>query len=386
MIEDVWKHLPYAIYLDTNVLREAGSRLERAWINELLSITTKYGINLCISELVLAEWCEYLGGVLKSNRDKLLTSLDLLKHYGISIPTIQTHEIKLPEKEKLAAMVKEKLTAIGITVIPNWTAPLEQLLDEAVTKRAPFEAGGKGLCDAVILESYVQHAKDNFKEPRVLMVSRDAAVNRSSGRFEDHGVIVDFVNEENIVERLTSLLDDEVAALIEREKVQLREYVMTYEAEILEFVRTSPLELTDWMIDSPFNRVMRGEFSFGETVESVLAIRPTKITDIIGGAPTYGGETPKGRYPVRISVELELDVVVSTYGRSPLSDFGKPMAIVQPDTLDGSSPVPFKKAGFDWKRTESIRTIRRPLTVLATLDAEKERGGILDDFKIERMI
>jgi len=39
MAEYYWKHLPYAIYLDTNVLRSAGPHLDVPWINELLSIT-----------------------------------------------------------------------------------------------------------------------------------------------------------------------------------------------------------------------------------------------------------------------------------------------------------------------------------------------------------
>ncbi|MBW1796480.1 MAG: hypothetical protein JRJ38_19030 [Deltaproteobacteria bacterium] len=60
MTEYVWKHLPYAIYLDTNVLRSAGPNLDAQWINELLSITNKYGMSLCISDLVLAEWCEHI--------------------------------------------------------------------------------------------------------------------------------------------------------------------------------------------------------------------------------------------------------------------------------------------------------------------------------------
>ena len=383
MVEYVWRHLPYAIYLDTNVLRAAGPRLDAPWINELLSITNKYGISLCISELVLAEWCEYVAGVLENNRQKLLSSLTLLEHYGISVPTIQPHEIALPEKKQLAAMVCEKLTAAGISVIPTWTAPLAQLLDEAVTKKPPFEEGGKGLCDAVILESYVHHAKDSFAEPRVLVVSRDGAVKRSGDRFKDCGVVVDFMDEQNIVEKLKSLLKDEVAAFIEKEKIQLREYVMAYEAEILDFVRKTPLKLTDWMLNPPF--AAKEEDRIDGTIESILSIKPTKITDVIGGAPTYGEEPPQGRYPLRISVELELDVVVNEYGLG-LGVFGKTRAVVQPDTLDSSSPVPLERTGFDWKSKESTRTIRRDLTVLATLDEEKEKKGILDDFKIERII
>jgi len=48
MTDYVWKHLPFAIYLDTNALRSAGLNLDAQWINELLSITNKYGICGCV--------------------------------------------------------------------------------------------------------------------------------------------------------------------------------------------------------------------------------------------------------------------------------------------------------------------------------------------------
>jgi len=385
MTEYVWRHLPYAIYLDTNVLRAAGPRLDAPWINELLSITTTYGLNLCISELVLAEWCEHITGVLENNRQKLLSSITLLEHYGISVPGIKPDEIALPEKKGLTAMVSDKLRAAGFNVIPTWEAPLSQLLADAVAKKPPFDAGGKGLCDAVILESYVQHARDSLAEPRVLVVSRDAAVKRSGDRFKDRGIVVDFMDEQNIVEKLKSLLNDEVAAFIEKKKTRLREYILTYEAAILDFVRKTPLKVTDWMLNPLF---AKEEDRIYGTIESILSVKPTKITDVIGGAPTYGEETAQDRYPVRISVELELDIVVSEYGLG-LNTFGlsgQTRAIVQPDMLDSSSPVPLERAGLDLRPREITKTIKRDVTVLATLDAEKEKMGILDDFRIEKTV
>ena len=121
--------------------------IDAQWINELLSITNEYGISVCISELVLAEWCEHIIGVLEINRQKLLTSIALLSHYGISVPDIKPSEVSLPEKAELVGMVTEMMKAAGFTVIPNWDAPLSRLLNEAVSKRPPFEQGGKGLGD-----------------------------------------------------------------------------------------------------------------------------------------------------------------------------------------------------------------------------------------------
>ena len=378
----VWKHLPYAIYLDTNALRSAGPNLEAQWINELLSITNEYGMSLCISELVLAEWCEHIIRVLEGNRQKLLLSITLLKNYGIPVPDIEPEKISLPEKTQLTEVVSSKLKTAGFDVIRNWDAPLSQLLSEAVAKKPPFDEGGKGLCDVVILESYIEHAKEKFTEPRVLVVSNDSAVRRSENRFKKHGITVEFVGESDIVGKLKSLLKDEVAAYIDSEKSRLREYVLTYEAMILDFVKKTPLKITEWMLN-PFYITKEEDRIYG-TIESIISVRPTKITHVTGGAPTYGEESAQDRYFVRIFIEIELDIVVSEYERG-FGLFGQTRAIVQPDMVDNSSPVILEKT-INLKPREITKTIRRSLTVLATLDAEKEKRGILEDFRIEKVI
>jgi len=382
MTDYVWKHLPYAIYLDTNALRTAGPNLDAPWINELLSITNKYGISVCISELVLSEWCEHIIGVLEGNRQKLLSSMALLRHYGISVPDIKPSEICLPGKFQLVGVVSGMMKAAGFSVIPNWDAPLSRLLNEAVAKRPPFGQGGKGLCDAVILESYAEHAKEKFTKARVLVISNDGAVKRSAERFRDREIAVDFVSESEILAKLKSLLSDELSAYIEAKKSKLTAYVQTHEPEILDFIRKTPVEITDWTINPPskelYDRIIG-------TVESILSVRPVRIIDVIGGAPTYGEETAKDRYPVRISVEIELEIVVTEPG-SLLGLLGpQARAIVQPDILDSSSPVTLEKKIFDWKPREIVKTIRRALTVFATIDAQKEKDDVFDDLRIEKV-
>ncbi len=380
----VWKHLPYAIYFDTNILRAAGLKLDAPWINELLSITNKYGLRVCISELVLAEWCGHIATVLENNRQKLLSSVTLLKDYDVPVPDMKLEEIILPEKNRLAEVVSNKLKGAGFDVIPNWDAPLSQLLTEAIARKPPFEEGGKGLSDAVILESYAEHAKRNCGEPRVLVVSHDSAVKRSSDRFSDRGIVVEFVDEQGIVEKLKSLLKDEVAAYIEQEKKRLREYVLKYETAVLEFVRKAPLEITDWMLNSPFAGILgKEEDRIDGTIESILSVRPTKITGVIGDAPKYGEELGQDRYAVLIFVALELDIVVSQYGFGPGS-WGQTRIIIQPDMVETSSPV--RLSAPDWRPQEITKTIQRSIRVLASLEAEKEKEGIFDDFRIEKIV
>jgi len=381
MTNYVWKHLPYAIYLDTNALRSAGPNLNALWINELLSITNEYGISIFISQLVLSEWCEHINGVLEGNRQKLLSSMALLKHFGVSLPDITEAKIKLPGKPELLGIVSAMMEAAGFSVIPNWDGPLLKLLDEAVTKRPPFEQGGKGMCDAVILESYADHAKENFTEARVLVISNDTAVKRSAERFQERGIGVDFVGEMEIVTKLKSLLSDELSAYLEHKKSRLRKYVQTREPEILDFIRKTQLEITDWTINPPWAELHDRVFG---TVESILSVTPVKITDVIGGAPTYGEQSPKDRYPVRISVEIEMKIVVQepSFGLGLIGSQAR--AVVQPDSL-GASPVTLEKRSYDWKSREVVKTIRRSLTVFATLDAQKEKGDVFDDLRIEKV-
>jgi hypothetical protein len=379
MTEYIWKHLPYAVYLDTNGLRSAGHSLKKPWVNELLSITNKYGISLCISELVLEEWCEHIIEILKGNRQKLLSSISLLKDYNIQVPTIEPQEINLPEKSELIELVTQKLINAGFKIIKNWDAPLSKLLNEAVEKRPPFEQGGKGLCDAIILESFVEHAKENFTEARVLVISNDAAVKRSEDRFKKHGITVDFLGESDIVIKLKSLLKNEVATYIEEKESRLKDYILAHGSMILDLVKKTPLKITDWMLDGHFTKE---EDRIYGSIERILSVRPTKIANVVGGAPTYGEETPQDRYPVQIFVEIELDIVVSQYN---FGLFMQTRAIVEPGMIDKNSPVTLEKK-TNLQPQEITKTIKRSIAVYATLDGEKEKQDIFDDLRIEKII
>ncbi len=351
-----WKHLPYAVYMDTNALRSAGLSLNNPWLMELLSITNKYGISLCISELVLQEWCEHIFEILKDNRQKLFSSISLLKDYKIQVPNIEPQEVSLPQKPELIETVKQKLKNTGFVITKNWDAPLSKLLNEAVEKRPPFGHKGKGLCDAVILESYIKHAKENFPEARVLVISKDKAVKSSEDRFKEHGISVEFVDESEIVEKLKTLLKNNVATLIEKRKSNLKKYILTHEPNILEYVvRQTPLNITDWMLDSS---LAKEEDRIYGTIERIFSVKPRKITKVIGGAPTYGEETPQDRYPVGIFVEIELDILVRQFG------FGLFLQYVP---------------------REITKTIKRSRMVHGTIDAEKEKRDVFDDFRIENI-
>ncbi len=386
MTKYVWKHLPFAVYIDTNVLRSAGPSLNKQWMSELLSLINEYGISLCISELVVQEWCEHISKTLESNRQKLFSSISLLKDYNIKIPNIEPHEANLPEKPDLVEIVTHKLKNSGFTIIKNWDGPLSQLLTEAVEKYPPFEQGGKGFCDAVILESYVKHAVEIYSEARVLVVSNDSAVKRSEKRFKKHGIAVEFVVESEIVEKLKSLLKDEVATYNEEKDRLLEEYILSHAVHIREYINTTPIEITKLMLEG---HLTKDEDKIYGTIERILSVKPTQITKVVGGAPTYGEETPQDRYPIQIFVEIEIDIIVSQYGSGTLTEIvgllQQPLAVVQPDMIDRDSPVTLKR-GTRYQLQEITKTIKRSITVRATIDAGQKEKDVFDDFRIENII
>lgn len=381
MVDDYWKHLPFAIYLDTNAVREAGIALDAPWINALLSITNNYGISVCISDLVLAEWERFVICQLDATRRKVFSSLDTLAKYDIHAPNVQSGDLNLPERKRFKEMLVAKLGDIGIDVIPNCDIPLSTLLAEAVEKKPPFEEGGKGLCDAVILESFAKHASENYKpQSRVIVVSRDAAVRQSGERFSSREVAVDFVDAQHAVEKVKSLLDDEVRALIETEREKLFSYIKSRESEVLDFASKARLRITDSML----HFVYRVEDRIDGTVESIVSVKPLRVTDVIGGTRTYGEEPQSGRYPLRISVELEITVIARVYSCG-YEEFAATRAVVEPCTLNGDSPVSLPRTMPDVAGRQVKQTVRRTMTVLASVDATKQAEGILDDLALEEV-
>jgi hypothetical protein len=330
---------------------------------------------------VLNEWCEHIIDILKNNRRKLLSSISLLKEYDILVPDLDTTTVQLPEKTELFELVEQKLINSGFTIIKNWDGPLSILLDEAVKKQPPFENGDKGFRDAVILESYIKHTIENFKNTKILIVSNDNAIKRSQDRFLKHGIAVDFLGRKDIVEKLKSLLKDEEATYLQERDARLKKYVFQYENKILDYVKKTSFEITDWFFDNP---IMNEEDRLHGSVEKILSVRPTKISNVFGGAPIYSQKTlPETRYPVAIYVQIELDIVVKQFNVGLLTNI-ESKAMIQPNIVDKNTPAVMKRT-TNWQPQEIIKTIKRDIPVYATIDAEKEKNDIYDDFRIEKI-
>jgi len=165
----------------------------------------------------------------------------------------------------------------------------------------------------------------------------------------------------------------------------LEKYILNLESTILEYVNKTPIKITDWMLEGPFTKE---EDKIYGTIERILSVRSTKITKVVGGAPTYGEETPQERYPIQIFVEIEIDIIVRQYGfglLGYLERLNQARAVVQPDMIDRDSPVTLEK-GTNYLPQEITKTIKRSITVRATIDAGQKKKDVFDDFRIENII
>ena len=380
MIQYEPKHLPDAVYIDTNALRSVGHVLNKPWMTELRSLTTLCDISLCITNLVLMEWSEYIYEQLQKNYQKLLSALDFLEEYHVKVPDHGEPFLKLPDKNGLIKIVGERLNEAGFEIIRDWHGSLEQLIVEAVNKRPPFETGGKGFRDAIILESFASHASEKFEKPRVFVISNDDAVMRAEERFTQRDINVTFVRENEVVDKLKALLKDEAARFWKERQDSLDKLVRSHEKEIVDFVSKSRLKFSDWWLMSPLSEKEERLEGF---IHRILSAKPTGISRVVGGAPHFREELSPDRYPVDIWVEMELEIVFSPY-TAGWTQFLQPRAIAQPEMIDAESPLTLESR-ISAQPVEKHQTIKRAVTVQATVDAAGAKRGEYRELKLERV-
>lgn len=357
-------------------------------MSEVRSFAGEHGIHLCITKLVLAEWCEYILELLRKRRQQMLSASDFLKEYQIEVPYLNESFLTLPEGNTLIQIISERLGNAGFEIIDNWTESLEQLIDEAVHHCPPFEKGGKGFRDAVILESYVLHAFQQFENPRVMVISNDEAVGRSQKRFSRQGIDVTIVRDSESPDRLKALLDDETALFLKERENRLFEFVKRHEEEILAFVSKSPLEFTEWWLEPPsveedLIQVLR-KSSFEWSVKRVLSAKPIRVIEVVGGAPLPREKVPLDRYPLDIWVQTELEAMVDEALFEELSSFPRPRGIAKPKP----KKLEFEELIVTLARVmggDRKMVIKGNVCVEATVSSKGAEQGEYENLKLDRL-
>jgi hypothetical protein len=370
------QYLPNGIYFDTNILRKARFDLSESWMIELRAFANDFGIKLFLPELVLDEWTKYIFESLKSNYSKLSSVVKFFRDYNISIPDFDETGVELPEWKTLKDIIRDRLNNSGFIIIENWTGPLESLINEAVRKIPPFDEGGKGFCDVIILESIIKHASNKLKNARIMVISDDKAVKRSNDRFMKHDINVIFADQEDVLTILDSSLDKEAAALQQHREELLFIFVKRYEALIIDFIKKEPIKFTDSWLDGFGDNKVEG------SVTSVLSVIPLRIIKVVGGVSLSQEDVTPNRYPINIWVEAELDVLVDKLDF--FSNRNEPLAIEIPEKIDANAPLKInKRFNFD---THVVKDrIKRNIYVEATISKDKTESGDYKDFRLEKV-
>lgn len=370
-----YKHIPSAIYIDSNILRAASHDLNQPWFSELISFCNNYGISMYISKLVLDEWCEHIFEILQANISKIIASLKMLKEFHIM--DLDFNENVEINRKELYERQKERLENYGFNVIQNLYIPTELLVKEAILKKPPFETGGKGFRDTIIIETYADHANKNYSDKQVIIFSNDNAVQKSRERFSSKGIKALFYTQENIIKELNDKLSAEEKSNIKERKENLLKFIKSKEAKIIEYVRTTELKINDLFLDGI------GENKLNGTVRKILSVIPTKISDVLIVQRFFESETEEGRFPIMIFVNVYIELIIDEY--NILSSMVEPLAFVQPQSITENSPIQIEKK-YSLTPQERFVKVDRSVTIEATLDKDKADQGIFEDLQLLKLL
>jgi hypothetical protein len=166
------KKLLLKIVLDTNLLYTgSASDLLQMPLQKLIGESSKHTD-------IQIEW--HIPEVVRAEREYQMTNAasDLLPSIG-KLERLLGHNLGISVdilSSRVRDAIGKQLKALGLTILPldekeiNW----QQVIDDAVFRRPPFEKGKteKGFRDRLIAESFLQLAKKSSKTPSVCKVRR----------------------------------------------------------------------------------------------------------------------------------------------------------------------------------------------------------------------
>lgn len=168
--------------LDTNALRAAGTDLAQSWFVKLLNVCNDLNVQILVPNIVFDELLKFHTERLAQKWSSAQSSLRELASFDVSVHVAD--DVAELKDENIRPKLTKILQGRGITIIRTTPSPMEQYLKEAVSKEPPFESGGKGFIDAVIIDSIAAHAASTIPGSHILLISNDAAVRRSVARIK----------------------------------------------------------------------------------------------------------------------------------------------------------------------------------------------------------
>lgn len=295
---------PLAIYFDTNSLREAGEFLDRGDMPRLLQQARDFEIPLHIPQIV---WDERITQLESTVCSRIGAARELNRSVGANV-------IPLDPLDKQALIrgmlqVQRRIAErFGITIIPTAQADLNRLLACAIKKQPPFKDQDKGFKDAMILESVAAHASRAYNDGRVLVVSKDATLQKGAEYITPKRIDVVAKTLEDSRDFLDQCCNDEKRELLAEEAAIGRRFLEAHIESIFDHVRRE-----QWWPELPSGYQLLGL----SWIRCVQGVRPLSI-DWVTPTRYFTADCSVGDcVEINFGVNVEFDVTISRWDSRP---------------------------------------------------------------------
>lgn len=375
-IDQVRQHLFDAVVLDTNALTSMGFPLGSAWFSELCEICKRADVPIAVIDITLDEWTAQHQSMLRGKWSKARDCLRFIAQ--ISGTPIALPEIALPDNSAVKQFLKSQLEAQEVDIVETQPQGVTDYIGEALNKTSPFEQGGKGFMDAVILDSIVTYAKTLNTRPRILVVSDDSAVLRSQDRFNRSGVEVEFAKRAEAKEKAATSLSLAESEFVKQRDAALLNHVRESESRILQTFKQKPIKIGNHALQTALKQAKLGSL----IPERIVGLRPQGVetVTVLYGIP----ESVAGldRYRVDVNVLCEVDVVLRSYLVSTqISLFGQ--TTITMDGIEVGKEFPIESPRMSGDELQATHTILMPISIDGSIAREAFVQGVCKRFRIE---
>ena len=374
--DQVRQHLYDVVVLDTNILRSIGFPLDSAWFSELCEICKRADVPVAVIDITLDEWTIHYQDMLQTKSSQASACLRFIAQ--ISGTAVALPGTTLPDNSAIKKFLKSQLEAQEVRIVQTQPQEVTDYIGEALNKVSPFEQGGKGFVDAVILDSIVAYAKTLKPHARVLVVSDDTAVLRSQDRFDRSGVEVEFAKRGEAKEKASSALSWAWSELFIQRDAALLVLARKSESRILQAINEKLPRISNSSLRTALKEAKLGSL----LPERIVGLRPQGV-ETVNVLYSYP-ESVVGldRYRVYVNVQCEVDVVLRSYLVGPASPpIGQTMITI--DGIESRLDFPIESPKMGGDEVEATRTILMPISIDGSIARAAFEDGVCEDLRIE---
>lgn len=286
------------VAIDTNVLQQLKLKGDAPeWYITLRSLCDAQQIEIVTAEICLLEWNKHIRDDIKATISKAKENLAYLSNFfDLSAAQIALSAAN-DDPSITLQFLRNRVSKIGLKVISTNAKDINDYVSDAVLKQPPFESGGKGFIDAIILDSFRNFASEHYDAARVIVLSNDRAVKQSRERLISSNFDGLVVDPENCYKYLSEENEKRAKNWISCREQLLLTHANSHKQEILGSLRTRQVTLPSTT-------------SFGRDLEhyKVIRIEPVSFesVQVQWGVPEQVAGTDRIRFTLSVKYAVEL--------------------------------------------------------------------------------